>query len=662
MQRLKWQTRKLRARLKAGWATVRDKFRLWDSSLRRVESRCGAGVAELFLFVKLLIVLNAVSAAAVVALLVLPTVYRAESRGGNGHHASAAEQLWTECETSDESASIECCSAIYENGTRTAGWSAARFSVRGAMDAVRGAGWLEATPMYYGYYPADAATFAVAGRRFEYRVPLAYAATAVGCSVLLFLIVVRKSVAGFRQRVVETQTRYYLYANAVFAGWDCCVSDRASAALRQKAIHDELRSYLAADRPEHGGGGGGRLRANAAVLAVRLLVWSLTAALTGAACYSVHLVFRRSVGLLQQQQRGEQQQQQRTYARSFLLEFAPPVAVTFYNVALPIVFDALSKLERRRPRRRWPAARQDARARAVRIACVKASLLAALLGSVYRLVGCAREKSQCASALCGTPLCWETYAGQTMYRLLAVDVACNIGVTVLISCPRSVLARRVHSDGVLGAVCRQEQNLAKHVLDAVYVQAVVWLGGFYAPPMPALGLVALTVVFYTKRFSCAVNRGLAHRVYSPSRARTAALSALLVTWLLCAAAWLTAAVNVVPSRSCGPFKGLPSAWSALVAYAASVAPPPPVTAACRTLASAHFAFPAAFALLCLVCYYRVAVRSHRNMVAVLRKQLVLEGHDKQFLLNRLSAFIKQQDRRRKAAEDVAGGDPDGPLS
>jgi hypothetical protein len=35
------------------------------------------------------------------------------------------------------------------------------------------------------------------------------------------------------------------------------------------------------------------------------------------------------------------------------------------------------------------------------------------------------------------------------------------------------------------------------------------------------------------------------------------------------------------------------------------------------------------------------------MVQVLKNQLVLEGHDKQFLLNRLSIFIKQQQEYQK---------------
>ncbi len=35
------------------------------------------------------------------------------------------------------------------------------------------------------------------------------------------------------------------------------------------------------------------------------------------------------------------------------------------------------------------------------------------------------------------------------------------------------------------------------------------------------------------------------------------------------------------------------------------------------------------------------------MVEVLKNQLVLEGHDKQFLLNRLSSFLKQQQEYQK---------------
>lgn len=63
--------------------------------------------------------------------------------------------------------------------------------------------------------------------------------------------------------------------------------------------------------------------------------------------------------------------------------------------------------------------------------------------------------------------------------------------------------------------------------------------------------------------------------------------------------------------------------------------------------TAGFAIPA-FVVLTLFLYYYYAVSdANKHMVQVLKNQLVLEGHDKQFLLNRLSSFIKQQQEYQK---------------
>lgn len=607
--------------LKTKWIEFYDKFHLWRSSLKKIEGHCGVGVVELFLFIKLLVFLNSFTTLAVLVLLMVPTVYWVEfARDG-----WSAADLWNECGSSNESASVECCSAIYENATRLA---RPRVNMHYVMDMIQGTGWAETTAMYYSYYPDE--RFAV-GRLFTYRIPLAYAATAIGCLAVSFAVILRRSIGGLQQRMVETQVQHYLYSNSAFVGWDFCINNKTSAALKQKAIHDELRSYLAADRsrPDDRNRRGGRRR-GVRTAAVRALVSVLVLTFITAACCSVYLAFHYTVRLLQHEQ---------TFARAFVIEFATPVAVAFHSVALPAVFDALARFEKR-------SARQEARLRVLRTACVKLSLLAALLGSAYRLANCTREKSQCASALCGSPLCWETYVGKIMYRLLVVDVACKIAVTVLISCPRSILIRHC-KNRLFQAVCKQELDLAEHVLDVIYVQAIVWLGSFYVTLMPALGLVSLVIMFYIKRFSCVVNYSLARRVYSPSRTHTAIMSMALVTHALCAAAWAVAAARIAPSRSCGPFKGLPSAWTVVTDTVRAV--PPWTALVYDILTSGNVVYPVLFTLLCVVYYYRIAVRSNRKMISVLRKQLVLEGHDKQFLLNRLSAFIKQQDKRHKAA-------------
>lgn len=554
----------------------------------------------------------------VLIVLIFPSVYWVELKEGD------PPDLWNECGSSNESASIECCSAIYQNTTRTA---RPRVTIHYVMDIIQGTGWVETTPMYYSYYPNK--RFSI-GQFFTYHIPLAYVLSTISYFFLFFLIIVRKSIKGFQQRMVETQVQYYLYSNSIFIGWDFCINNKISSVLKQKAIFNELRSFLIADRPKKFENNNRSKQINTAI--IRLLISILIMALIGSACFSVYLIFYYSIRLLQREQ---------TFLWAFLLEFATPVAITFYNIVLPIIFDVFLKFENR-------SMYQETRLCILRIICVKLSLLAALLGSVYKLINCVREKSQCASALCSSPLCWETYVGKIMYKLLIVDVACKIGITILISCPRSILIRHFKSN-LFQVMCKLELNLAKHVLDVIYVQIIVWLGSFYVTFLPALGLISLVIMFYIKRFSCIVNYSLAQKVYSPSRTHTMIMSMLLMSYILCATVWLTAVSRIVPSRSCGAFKGLPSVWRVLMDYVNTI--PPWMVTGYEILTSGNFVYPLVFILLCVVYYYHTAMGSNKKMIAVLRKQLVLEGHDKQFLLNRLSAFIKQQDKRRKAVEN-----------
>lgn len=550
-------------------------------------------------------------------LLIFPSVYWVEFKEGN------APDLWNECGSSNESASIECCSAIYENTTRIA---RPRINIHYIMDIIQGTGWVESTPMYYSYYPNQQF---VVGKLFTYHIPLAYVISIICCFVLFFFIIVRKSINGFKQRMVETQVQYYLYSNSIFIGWDFCINNKISAVLKQNAIFNELHSFLIADRPKFENENRNK---NINIVIIRLLISFLIVALIGSSCFSVYLIFYYSIKWLQREQ---------TFMWAFLLEFATPVAITFYNIVLPIIFDIFLKFENR-------SMYQETRLCILRIICVRLSLLAVLLGSVYKLINCVREKSQCASALCSSPLCWETYVGKIMYKLLIVDVTCKIGITILISCPRSILIRHFKNN-LFQVMCKQELNLAKHVLDVIYIQIIVWLGSFYVTLLPALGLASLVIMFYIKRFSCIVNYSLAQKVYSPSRTHTMIMSMLLMSYILCMTTWLVVVSKITPSRSCGPFKGFPSVWRVVTDLIRTI--PSWAITGYEIVTSINLMAPLIFILLCVIYYYHTVMVSNKKMIVVLRKQLVLEGHDKQFLLNRLSAFIKQQDKRRKAVEN-----------
>nr|CAD7457501.1 unnamed protein product [Timema tahoe] len=108
--------------------------------------------------------------------------------------------------------------------------------------------------------------------------------------------------------------------------------------------------------------------------------------------------------------------------------------------------------------------------------------------------------------------------------------------------------------------------------------------------------------------------------------------------------------ELIPSKGCGPFRGQGSVWELVVNTFMGL--PSWIQSILFFFSTAGFAVPAFVVLvLCLYYYYAVSA-ANKHMVMVLKNQLVLEGHDKQFLLNRLSAFIKQQQEHQKALRPI----------
>lgn len=60
------------------------------------------------------------------------------------------------------------------------------------------------------------------------------------------------------------------------------------------------------------------------------------------------------------------------------------------------------------------------------------------------------------------------------------------------------------------------------------------------------------------------------------------------------------------------------------------------------MGTAGFAVPAIILLMLAWYYYYAVAAANKHMVTLLKNQLVLEGHDKQFLLTRLDHMIRRQ--------------------
>src|SRR5699024_8965046 len=105
---------------------------------------------------------------------------------------------------------------------------------------------------------------------------------------------------------------------------------------------------------------------------------------------------------------------------------------------------------------------------------------------------------------CNRPICWETYTGQTLYRLTLIDLFVGIFVVVFIQTPRRLLV--VHAPfGFVKAIGRQQFDIFSRVLDLVYSQAVCWLGMFFCPFIPVITCVKYILVFYLQKFALLKN-------------------------------------------------------------------------------------------------------------------------------------------------------------
>jgi hypothetical protein len=242
------------------------------------------------------------------------------------------------------------------------------------------------------------------------------------------------------------------------------------------------------------------------------------------------------------------------------------------------------------------------------------------------------------------PACWETFVGQQFYKLFITDFVTQFLVTFLWNFPRAFIAKSSKSR-LAKFIGEQEFELSKHVLDIVYSQTICWLGSFYSPFLPLIAAILNFLMFYVKKFACLVNSKQSSILYRASRSNSLFMTILLVSFSLSVIPVVYAIAEIRPSRSCGPFRGMNSVWDR--AIDAFMKLPDFFRSIIFFFGTSSFAIPCFVVLVLFLYYYYAVAAANKHMVQVLKNQLVLEGHDKQFLLTRLSLFIKQQQEYQK---------------
>lgn len=689
------------------WSEYLTKMELWRSSLKKIEGNFGTGVVAYFLFLRWLMVLNLLIFTIIFMFIILPQLILIEPKDlpcdlkAPPTIDSSNDSIWVFPNTT-----VQCCRESYLNEIRH---NQSEFSIlhlvqgTGFMEKT-----LLFYGMYtnqiYGYNPLekieespkefnanvrndnlvideDENSTIVASpllnfisenatlnfttwREFftqldiYYDLPLAYIIVTIVCYLYILVAIVKAVAHEFKDRLVEGEGQFYQYCNLIFGGWDFCIHNEKSAQIKHKALFNEIQGLMHIKRYEFERNNRTRDIMFKLYL-IRVLINFLVCVILVICGVVIYVLFNLSLGIL------EPNFETVTRYKSFnvfmtkfkkgisgadvpvdvekqftilLWEFLPYVCIVAFNLLVPVLFNYLIQFEQYSPL-------FVIKMNLFRTIGLRLSSLAVLISRFYYLISSRNENwnVECYNIKYGTPQCWETFIGQQFYKLFIVDFVTHIFVTFFVNFPRAMIAR--HMNNAFSRFIEMDFELSKHVLDVVYSQTLCWLGTFYAPFLPAIAAVLIFFMFYIKKFACLVNSKPSAILYRASRSNSLFMIILLLSFTIAIIPVVYAIAEIQPSKSCGPFRGLTSVWDR--AITAFMKLPTFLQNIIFFFGTSSFAIPCFIVLILFLYYYYSVSAANKHMVQVLKNQLVLEGHDKQFLLNRLSIFIKQQQDYQK---------------
>ncbi|KOB72114.1 Tmc7 protein [Operophtera brumata] len=628
------QARNMWHRFRIQVSEILGKLELWHSPMREIEGKFGTGVVSYFLFLRWLLFLNLGISLLIVLFLVVPKIILVE------------ENLT--CNIADNSSL--CCSLNYFEKNYT--------DTNVFLDIIQGTGIMERTILFYGVYSDQIYTYNLMNlfdSDLYYNMPMAYILVPISWALLSLIAIVKTGARGFKERLIENEGQFYMYCNLVFGGWDFCIHNDKSAKIKHKAIYNEVKGCLEEEKykeEKQSRTREGLIWLNLKRLLINLLVFCI---LIGSGML-IYVAIKYSMDALNALSKTEASQSydgiingshakraSGFYRREMsfgqiqnvFLEFLPYLTIVVLNLIIPEIFSYLIKFENYTPARALLVT-------LLRTVLLKLSSLGVLLRQLYMYVSvngvvCSLDNNDPSKFEC-----WETYVGQQLYKLLLTDFAVQFVTTFIINLPRAFIARHTNSR-CFKIIGEQDFYLPKHVLDIVYIQTIIWMGTFFCPFLPIMGTVFYFIIFYIKKFTCLINCTPSPVVYKASKSKSLFMSVLLLGFLASIMPVVYSIAEVLPSMNCGPFRNFDTVWEYVVKTFDGF--PYILREVLFKLGTSTFAIPAFAILLFFLYYYWAVAAANRHMVTVLRNQLVLEGHDKQFLLNRLSAFIRQHQKR-----------------
>lgn len=538
----------------------------WQHMLHAIEGRFGVGVKAYFVFLRYLIFLNVLYFALIWGFILGPTTFY--GRGNN------SEPL--------------------------------KFGGNDSiLDFILGSGYLDRSPVFYSFYTRGSLNLSCLNT------PLLYLAGIFTILFLSVMMVVRRTIVGYKHTWMLGRRHRMNLSYKIFCGWDFTIQYPTAAKLKSSFIRNDIKLFL--EEQKFSMREAKRtLKQWVHLYLFRSILNLFVLSLLGGAFFLIYFATVKSQSMGNTNDPLVQ----------LLLQYLPPITITFINLFLPHVFRKISSFEDY-------SFTMQVNATLVRSIFLKLASLGIYLYFVIKETPDPNPKS---------PTCRENQFGREMYKLCIFNFLITFCSTFFLNYPRKLLREMYPSSFLARLLGKQHFLIPFNVLDLVYAQTVSWVGVYYCPLLPLIGTVTLIMTLYIKKFMVLRCCDAEQRMFRASSSSVLFYFMLLLGLLM---ATVTLGFNLYneESSSCGPFGG---GTVFNVTGACVVSLPPPAQSTLRYLASEAFAIPLILAEVIILTSYVSRGRANQKAIERLKDMLVMSSSDKRFLVKEHTTMVRRQ--------------------
>ncbi|XP_037328859.2 transmembrane channel-like protein 7 isoform X1 [Pungitius pungitius] len=556
----------------------------WQHTLHAIEGRFGVGVKAYFVFLRYLVYLNILHCALVGGFILGPTAFYGRSNSSRPLRFGGNDSV---------------------------------------LDFFLGSGYLDRSPVFFGFYTRGSLNLQCLNT------PLLYLAGMFLILILSLIMVVRRTTVGYKHTWMLGKRYSTNVSYKIFSGWDFTIQDPSAAILKQSFIRNDLKLFLEEESFSL------RKARRTVGQAVRLYLLRFVLNLL------VLLLLAGAFCLINYAAKTSQKESGGYWLFSLVLQYLPPIAITFVNLVLPHIFRTISSFEDY-------SFTMQVNATLVRSVFLKL----ASLGIYLYLIFPTTEPHQ-------NPFrCRENVFGREMYKLCIFNFLATLCSTFLLNYPWKLLQEKYPSSLLVRLLGKQRFLIPFKVLDLVYSQTVSWVGVYYCPLLPLIGTVTLMATFYIQKFTvlrcCVAER----RMFRGSSSSVLFHFMLLVGLIMAA---ITLGFNLhqqeaTPDKSsCGPFGNGATVFNVTGVCMNSL--PSPAQTTLRYLTSEAFALPLLLAEIIILTSYVSRGQANQKAIERLKDMLVMSSSDKRFLVKQHATVLRRQRKPQRGCPTAIEEDP-----